>query len=96
MSDYKVGTRLATSRPLGERSEPFLTAKGLTASDEVARGRNPTKHFFESLGRDLKDRAPKWEMNCCVRCFPLVPRNLNHNLVLCTTNNCCECVHSSI
>lgn len=32
-------SRLATSRPLGERSEPFLTAKRPTASDEVARGR---------------------------------------------------------
>ena len=31
--------RLATSRPLGERSEPFLAAKRPTASDEVARGR---------------------------------------------------------
>ena len=54
--------RLATSRPLGERSEPFLAAKRPTASDEVARGasyeipakfvraiRNPTKDFFESL-----------------------------------------------
>ena len=27
--------RLATSRPLGERTEPFLTAKRPTASDEV-------------------------------------------------------------
>ena len=31
--------RLATSRPLGERSEPFLAAKRPTASGEVARGR---------------------------------------------------------
>ena len=31
--------RLATGRPLGERSEPFLAAKRPTASDEVARGR---------------------------------------------------------
>ena len=31
--------RLATSRPLGERSEPFLAVKRPTASDEVARGR---------------------------------------------------------
>ena len=31
--------RLVTSRPLGERSEPFLAAKRPTASDEVARGR---------------------------------------------------------
>ena len=30
---------LATGRPLGERSEPFLAAKRPTASDEVARGR---------------------------------------------------------
>ena len=28
--------RLATSRPLGERSEPFSAAKRPTASDEVA------------------------------------------------------------
>ena len=35
--------RLATSRPLGERSEPFLAAKRPTASDEVARGR-PSYH----------------------------------------------------
>ena len=32
------GARLATSRPLGERSEPFLAAKRPTPSDEVARG----------------------------------------------------------
>ena len=32
------GSRLATSRPLGERSEPFLAAKRPTASDEVERG----------------------------------------------------------
>ena len=31
--------RLATSRPLGKRTEPFLAAKRPTASDEVARGR---------------------------------------------------------
>ena len=31
--------RLATSRPLGERSEPCLAGKRPTASDEVARGR---------------------------------------------------------
>ena len=31
--------RLATSRPLGGRSEPCLAAKRPTASDEVARGR---------------------------------------------------------
>ena len=31
--------RLATSRPLGERSEPILAANRPTASDEVARGR---------------------------------------------------------
>ena len=31
--------RLATSRPLGERSEPCLAAKRPTASVEVARGR---------------------------------------------------------
>ena len=35
----KSGDRLATSRPLGERSEPFLAAKRPTASYEVARGR---------------------------------------------------------
>ena len=33
--------RLATSRPLGERSEPCLAAKRPTASDEVARGPAP-------------------------------------------------------
>ena len=32
-------SRLATSRPLGERSKPCLAAKQPTASDEVARGR---------------------------------------------------------
>ena len=36
---YSSKIRLATSRPLGERSEPFLAAKRPTASDEVARGR---------------------------------------------------------
>ena len=34
-----LASRLATSRPLGERSEPCLAAKRPTASDEVARGR---------------------------------------------------------
>ena len=34
-----VNYRLATSRPLGERSEPFLAAKLPSASDEVARDR---------------------------------------------------------
>lgn len=49
--------RLATSRLLGERSEPILAAKRPTASDEVARGPssrsiwNPTKEFCESLTR---------------------------------------------
>ena len=37
--------RLATSRPLGARSESFLAAKQQTASDD----RSPTKDFFESL-----------------------------------------------
>ena len=36
---FAVYSRLATSRPLGERSEPCLAAKWPTASDEVARGR---------------------------------------------------------
>ena len=36
---YNSLTRLATSRPLSERSEPCLAAKRPTASDEVARGR---------------------------------------------------------
>ena len=34
-----LNTRLATSRPLGERSEPCLTASRPTAGDEVAGGR---------------------------------------------------------
>ena len=34
----KLPPRLATSRPLGKRSEPFLATKRPTASDEVARG----------------------------------------------------------
>ena len=38
-------TRLAISRPLGERSEPCLASKRPTASDEVARG--PTKDFWK-------------------------------------------------
>ena len=38
-------TRLAISRPLGERSEPCLASKRPTASDEVARG--PTKDFWQ-------------------------------------------------
>ena len=33
----KLPPRLATSRPLGKRSEPFLAAKRPTASDKVAR-----------------------------------------------------------
>ena len=39
----RVRLRLATSRPLRERSEPCLAAKRPTTSDEVARG-------LESLG----------------------------------------------
>ena len=38
-------TRLATSRPLGEGSEPCLAAKRPTASNEVARG--PKKDFWK-------------------------------------------------
>ena len=38
--------RLATSRPLGERSEPCLAAKRPTASDEVARGRRVSLDGF--------------------------------------------------
>ena len=34
----KRKSRLVTSRPLGERSEPCLATKRPTASDEVARG----------------------------------------------------------
>ena len=34
----KSSSRLATSRPLGERSEPYLAAKRPSAGDEVARG----------------------------------------------------------
>lgn len=37
--NHAWNSRLATSRPLGEWSEPFLAAKRPTASDEVARGR---------------------------------------------------------
>ena len=36
---HRVNDRLATIRPLGERSEPLLAAKQSTTSDEVARGR---------------------------------------------------------
>ena len=36
--EFTTVSRLATSRPLGERSEPCLAAKRPTASDEVARG----------------------------------------------------------
>ena len=36
---FRVKHRLATSGPLGERSEPRLAAKRPTASDEVARDR---------------------------------------------------------
>ena len=42
-SDVLLVVRLATSRPLGERSEPFLAAKRPTASDELARGPAPYK-----------------------------------------------------
>ena len=42
-ADHPSAIRLATSRPLGERSEPCLAAKRPTASDEVARGR-PAPH----------------------------------------------------
>ena len=34
----KSSSRLATSRPFGERSEPCLAAKRSSAGDEVARG----------------------------------------------------------
>ena len=36
---FSPSGRLATSRPLGKRIEPFLAAKRPTASDKVARGR---------------------------------------------------------
>lgn len=42
--------RLATSRPLGERSEPSLAAKQPTASDEVTRGHKKSDEgLLESL-----------------------------------------------
>ena len=36
--------RLATSGPLGERSEPYLAAKRPNASDQVARGLRPAPY----------------------------------------------------
>ena len=46
-----IDGRLATSRPLGERSEPFLAAKRPTASDEVARGRLVSLEGFSFVFR---------------------------------------------
>ena len=44
--------RLATSRPLGERSDPFLAAKRPTASDEVPRHMKSGEGLFsKSSGR---------------------------------------------
>ena len=48
---HSTNPRIATSRPLGERSEPCLATKRPTASDEVW---NPTKDFFESLNKSLQ------------------------------------------
>ena len=50
---------LATSPPLGERSEPFLAAKRTTASDEVARGRlvslEEFSFAFRAKNREWRD-----------------------------------------
>ena len=54
--------RLATSWPLGERSEAFLAAKRPTVSDEVARG-----HMKSDEGLFWKSRE-----ECDKICFPWV------------------------
>ena len=48
--------RLATSRPLGEQSEPFLVAKRPTASDEVARGRLVSIEGFRPAPYEIRRR----------------------------------------
>ena len=48
MLNFYMSVRLATSRPVVERSEPCLAVKRPTASDEVARGR-PRKSRFNAL-----------------------------------------------
>ena len=53
--------RLATSRPLGERSEPFLAAKRPTASDEGS-----DEGLFESLlqMQSLADHSTHLRATC--------------------------------
>ena len=71
---FSLATRLATSRPLGERSEPCLAAKRPTVSDEVARGqpapyeirrRTFLKVYLETCHAMSKTRQPRstLEMN---------------------------------
>ena len=50
--------RLAKSRPLGERSEPFLAAKRPTASDEVDEGLFWKSRLYHELWRQ---RDTRWE-----------------------------------
>ena len=66
--------RLATSRPLGEQSEPCLAAKRPTASDEVARGRLACSKRSDSGERCEVKKAMKsrGELGREVR-FPLSP-----------------------
>ena len=55
--------RLATSRSLGERSEPFLAAKRPTASDEVARKKSDEGLFLKvyTLSSDVSERRTSTE-----------------------------------
>ena len=53
--------RLATSRPLGERSDPFLAAKRPTASDEVPRHMKSGEGLFsKSSGRAKICDTQRW------------------------------------
>ena len=51
--------RLATSRPLGERSEPFLAAKRSTASDEVDEGLFWKSRLYHELWRQRDNRRER-------------------------------------
>ena len=65
--------RLATSRPLGERSEPFLAAKRPTASDEVARGRLVSRQglpfAFRAKNGEWRDSHLGFQVSSMAECI---------------------------
>ena len=65
--------RLATSQPLGERSEPFLAAKRPTASDEVARGRLVSREglpfAFRAKNGEWRDSHLGFQVSSMAECI---------------------------